>query len=452
MRPAGNLFVKVFLSFWLVSCAVLGSWMLSAQYFESLLPADEPGGHRPPGPPHRLLVRIIYDLQNREKEQLQQLLEDVRDEYRVDVYLLDNSGEDLFERDVPRAALDAAALLEHGRRRALLNTPGGRFSAHDIYRRDTGALRAVFHFGQRPGPLLRALGRNPALRLALAVVVSGLVCYGLSRLVTRRLRALQQASRQLAGGNLDTRLQVRERGGDETDELARDFNTMASQLQQRLQAQRRLLGDVSHELRSPLARLRIALALAQDDEDGRAVHLDRIEQETERLEELIGQLLSSQASDATMDSYIDLVELLGQTCNDARYEGRDRRVRVTYHCELEQALIASGGDLLRRAFDNILRNALAYTAEGSVVDVFLECANGAYQVRVVDHGPGVPEHEVEHLFDAFYRVDTARARDTGGYGLGLSIARRAVEQHGGTIGARNTGSGLEVSVTLPLTA
>jgi two-component system sensor histidine kinase CpxA len=449
VRLAGNLFIKVFLAFWLVTCAVLGSWMLTADYFDSLPPGEEQYGHRPSAAPHRLLLKLIYDLQNHELAQLEQDLENLHGEHGIAVYLLDDTGADLFNKDVPPGALAAASGLKGGRRRALFNSPRGRFVAHQIYRPDVGQLRAVFRFERRPGAILRILGSNPALRLALAVLVSGLVCYGLSRLVTRRLRALQIASRRLAGGDLDTRIQVRDQGGDETDELARDFNSMAGQLQRRLQAQRRLLGDVSHELRSPLARLRIALALAQDDEAGRDAHLERIEIEAQRLEELIAQLLSSQVAGGELDSYTDLVELLVQSCADARYEGRNRSVHVAFHCALEQALVTSGGDLLHKAFENILRNALAYTEEGSGVDVFLESGENAYRVRVVDQGPGVPEDEIDHLFDAFYRVDTARSRNTGGYGLGLSIARRSIEQHGGSISARNLARGLEGSVSLP---
>jgi len=197
--------------------------------------------------------------------------------------------------------------------------------AHEIYRRDTGPLRTVFVIPRRGGALLNTLGGSPRLRILLAVSVSGLVCFALSRLLTNRLKALQKASRQLANGDLNTRLKVRERGGDETDELARDFNTMADQLQGRMQGQKRLLRDVSHELRSPLARLRIALALAEADTPGRTDHLARIEQEAERLEALIAQLHSSQAGEVRLDSPVDLVPLLRQLCEDGNFEAKVKR-------------------------------------------------------------------------------------------------------------------------------
>jgi two-component system sensor histidine kinase CpxA len=297
--------------------------------------------------------------------------------------------------------------------------------------------------------VLQLLGSHLWLRIGLAVLISGIVCYLLSRLLTDRIEKLQAASRQLATGKLDTRLQVRERGGDETDELARDFNSMARQLQERIEAQRRLLGDVSHELRSPLARLRIALALAQENPAQTPGYLRRMEQETDRLEELIGQLLSSQAEAFEADTHIDLVALLRQLCADANFEGATCDKRVALQHDVPRAMVLSSGDLLRKSFENILRNALSHTASRSEVAVVLEQLKDRWRVRVADSGGGVPEPELEKIFEAFYRTDTARSRETGGFGLGLAIARRAILQHGGEISAANTGTGLEVTVILP---
>jgi two-component system sensor histidine kinase CpxA len=293
------------------------------------------------------------------------------------------------------------------------------------------------------------LGSNLWLRIALAVLVSGVVCYLLSLLMTRRVKALQVASRRLATGDLDTRLRVRSRGGDETDELARDFNSMAGELQERMQAQKRLLGDVSHELRSPLARQRIALALAQENPGNATSYLQRIEQETERLEALIGQLLASQAEEVQLDVHIDLVPLLQQLCSDANFEGAAENKRCVLTFDVSEAIVASSGDLLRKSFENILRNALQHTPPDTDVRVELTRSGDVFVIRVTDYGSGVPENELDNIFEAFYRTDTARTRDTGGYGLGLSIARRAIMRHGGSIMAKNAAHGLEVTITLP---
>ncbi len=452
MSLRGNLFVKIFVGFWLVTTAVLGSWLLTEDYFRSLPSGELDADPRRPGaPPHRLVLRLIYDLQHAPMDELPQLIEDTRQEHRVEIYLLDPKGKELLGRGVPERVSRAASRLDGMRRRAMDHSRGQLLVAHEIYRRELGTLRAVFQF-RRPGPVLGWLGSRPWLRLGLAILISGLVCYLLSRLMTNRLKDLQRAARQLAGGDLETRLAVRESGGDETDELARDFNSMAGQLQERIQAQRRLLSDVSHELRSPLARLRIALALAEEDSARSADYLQRIEQEAERLEDLIAQLLSTQVDRLDPDCHIDLVPLLHQLCKDANFEGQPAGKQVLFECDLARAIIASSGDLLHKSFENILRNALTHTPGHSQVTLRLTETGDSYTVKICDQGPGVPESELARIFDEFYRVDTARTRESGGYGLGLAIARRAVTQHGGRLEAENTGSGLAVTVVLPRTA
>jgi two-component system sensor histidine kinase CpxA len=448
MKLPGYLFIKIFIGFWLVTTAILGSWMLTSQYFDAR-PDGEQAGPMRPGPPHRFVLRLMYDMQTLDDAKLQALLIRTEDEHGIVVYLLDRQGEDLLDRPVPPAVKRLAQELRGGRRRAFHNAPGEHMLAHTVYRGEQGLLRAVLVFPPDGHGLLRALGSMLWLRIALAILVSGIICYLLSRLMTNRLKALQLASRRLANGELDTRLQVRDKGGDETDELARDFNSMAQQLQERIQAQKRLLGDVSHELRSPLARLRIALALAQENSVKSGEYLQRIEHEAERLEELIAQLLATQADKIHLDTHIDLVPLLQHLCADASFEGQAQGVQVIFTAAIEQAIVASSGDLLHKSFENILRNAVNHTDENSCVTVSLAHRDGSFHVAIEDRGPGVPPEELDKIFGEFYRVDTARTRDSGGYGLGLAIARRAILRHGGGVEAANTGSGLLVTVSLP---
>ena len=449
MTLRGNLFIKIFIAFWLVTISILGSWMLSSHYFESQPPQRELSGSKITELPHRFLLPIIYNLQNLEDEALAMAVDDVRTRHEVEIYLVDNDNTDLLGRKIPHAVQRVARKLQGGRRRAFLNTPQEHLVAHALYRPQQGLVRAVFVLPARSGAILTALSGSVWLRIGLAVFVSGLVCFGLSKLMTNRLKALQLASRRLANGELDTRLQVRDRGGDETDELARDFNSMAEQLQQRIQAQKRLLGDVSHELRSPLARLRIALALAQVKPGNGPEYLQRIEREAERLEELIGQLLSTQAEDLVLDAHMDLVPLLNQLCKDANFEGQIDCKQITLTADTEEAIVASSTDLLRKCFENILRNALHHTADNSPVSVSLTSTGDNYQIVIEDQGPGVPDDELDSIFGEFFRVDTARSRESGGYGLGLAIARRAIRQHGGDVTAENTATGLRVTVHLP---
>jgi signal transduction histidine kinase len=448
MRLTGTIFVKIFVGFWLVSLCVLGSWLVADHYFQSR-PASAESGDRPPGPPRRFMLQLIYELQNTPSGELPGLLAATEQRHRIKVFLLDSAGADILGRAVPAAATRVADQLRGARRRAYERTPDARLLAHDIYRAEAGPLRAVLILPAARHDILQLLSDNLWLRLGLAVIVSGLLCFGLSRVMTSRLQELQAASRRLASGALDTRLQVRELGGDETDELARAFNTMAEQLQERMQAQKRLLHDVSHELRSPLARLRVALALAERGGPDTAQHLQRIDRETERLEELIAQLLSTRAQAQCLEDHVDLAVLLEQLCADARFEGRPLDKNVVFECHCSNAVVATSGDLLQKIFENILRNAVHHTPPQSTVRAELTDVDGGYTVRIADQGPGVAEAELDRIFDAFYRADTARSRETGGHGLGLAIARRAVNAHGGRVAAVNTGQGLAVTVFLP---
>lgn len=453
MGLRGNLFVKIFIGFWLVTTAILGSWMLSSFYFDSQYDGVRDGAHqhpaRHPAPPHRVILRTLYDLQHTPDEELEALLKRTSSEHSIDIYLLQRDGSELFGREPPAAVSAMATELGGRKRRAIGQSRGRHLLAHRVYREGQGMISAVFVLPRPTRGLLRALGDNLWLRLALAVAISGLVCFALSRFMTNRLKELGRASRRLAQGDLDTRLAVRDQGGDETDELARDFNTMAAQLQERIDTQKRLLSDVSHELRSPLARLRVALALAEKDPQKLSEHLARIERETERLDELIDQLLSTGAGQIPLDSHIDLVALLQQLCADTGFEGEQRGIRVIFHDHSTQAIVASSGDLLRRSFENILRNALRHTASNTEITVNLKQQENCFVITVDDCGPGVEDQELERIFGEFYRVDTARTRDAGGYGLGLAIARRSILQHHGHIYAANTARGLRVTVSLP---
>lgn len=444
----GSIFIKIFLGFWLVSIAILCSWLLTNSYIESL-PAPEQQ-HRPPhGPPERFVLGLIYGLQNASPEQLPAIIKEAKTKHEVNVWLLDRQGADQLQQNVPDSVAAVADELQGRKRRAFARGQDGPLVAHRVHLSDGSARRMVLMFPRPNHRLIGFLIANNWLRLLLAILVSGLICYALSRVMTNRLRDLRQASRRLADGDLQARINVRERGGDETDELARDFNTMAGQLEQRIKAQKQLLSDVSHELRSPLARMRVALALAMEDNSQRQDLLKRMDSDTVRLESLIAQLLSSQQQSLPMDKHIDLISLLKQLCDDANFEGKQQAKSVTLHTELSEAIIPSNGDLLHRSFENIIRNALRHTPPNTEVGVLVSTDATGFEVRVVDSGPGVANEELQRIFDEFYRVDSARSRDNGGYGLGLSIAYRAIAQHGGTLSAENTGKGLAVTAWLP---
>ncbi len=289
------------------------------------------------------------------------------------------------------------------------------------------------------------------LRLLIAAAVTGLVSYGLAALLTRRLRRLRRAAQALAAGDLSVR--VGRSGGDEVEALARDFDQMTDHLRDLLDTQKRLLRDVSHELRSPLARLRIALELA---ERNRELSLDRIGKEADELEALIADVLSVARLESGQSALerrdVALHELLQQVVTDADFEAqaRERSVELV---TAEAITVMGDPVLLRSAIENVVRNAVRHTASQSAVNVELRIENGVAVITVRDHGSGVTPKEIGRMFEPFARVGEARERAGGGYGLGLAITGRAVQAHSGSVSAENhPDGGLLVTIRLPLPA
>ncbi|MEP5765427.1 MAG: ATP-binding protein [Halieaceae bacterium] len=470
-----NLFAKIFLGFWLSTAAIIGSWLLANEYVDPLgdmLTQDagqqsrmqpmpprpvRPGG-RPPGGPGggadfglapRSMFRIYYGLQNVAENDLRSWISRQEEAEKLQIRLVDSDGREIFGRKLVPGSTQILKRLQGFRRRAAHQERGMLLFGQELYRPEWGSVSMIISTRAPASPIVKFLTDHLWLRLLLALLISGAISYAVSRYLTRPLKHLQQASRDLAEGNLAARIAVSAKGGDETNELARDFNSMAEQLQEKIQAQKRLLNDVSHELRSPLARMRVALALAEKEPARSVEQLQRIELETERLDGLIGQLLSLPDAQADMEDSIDLVSLLQQLCEDANFEAQAQNKQVGFHSELDEAVVRSHGDLLKKALENVIRNAIHYTGIATRVSVTLEQQNSALQIMVEDHGPGVPEDDLEKIFTPFYRIDEARQRETGGFGLGLSITRRAIEQHGGSAHAENFDQGLRVIITLP---
>lgn len=267
------------------------------------------------------------------------------------------------------------------------------------------------------------------------------------------IRNLRWAFGAVASGRLETRVgPLMGARRDEIADLGGDFDRMARQIESLIGAQSRLLHDVSHELRSPLARLQAAIGLARQDPARLEATLDRIEREAVRLDELVGQLLTIARLDAgTRDvrhERVELVDLAASIADDARFEalanGRELAFEGQGDAEAEVRV-----ELIQRAFENIIRNGVKFTAEGTSVEVSATATAGAFVLRVADRGPGVPAADLEAIFEPFYRGQNGHAAE--GFGLGLAIARRAVEAHGGRIRASNReGGGLLMEIVLPL--
>jgi two-component system, OmpR family, sensor kinase len=367
--------------------------------------------------------------------------------------------------DLPRSDLPLAAQNIGGRALALGRSLQQRGESITYFAEPLGPRIpgvALVEELSRPSPVFLYIGADTLLfRLIVILLVSGLVCYGLARHLTHRLRTIRAGSRRLAEGDLSVRIgpQLGEMD-DEAAALARDLDQMAERIDALLGAQQRLLRDVSHELRSPLARLTIALELARQEANGSAGDFhDRIAREADLLGQLIGEILTlarleGEAKAQRHADALDLSELVREVAEDADFEARPSRRRVEV-VSGERITLLGYAELLRRAVENVVRNAVRFAPTESSVEVRLERAliegRPMAQLDVRDRGPGVPDNYLKEIFQPFFRVSESRERRSGGTGVGLAITERAVRLHGGSVRARNAdGGGLIVSIALPL--
>lgn len=323
----------------------------------------------------------------------------------------------------------------------------------------TGQTSSHYVFAtELPAGPRAALGMNRAaviLQWGVALLVSGLICSLLTRYLTAPILQLRKMSQKLAAGDLSVRtgsgLAQRQ---DEIGDLVRDFNAMASRIEELISRQRQLISDVSHELRSPLARLNVALDLGRERK-GNDPAFEQMQEDLRLLDEMIGRLLTiakldiSAAQVPMMD--VDLADLLSQIVRNAKFESREPNGGIRL-ISSGQGVVWGSAELLHSAIENVVRNAIRYTENGTCVEISMECKNPS-SVRLVvrDYGPGIPESELKNIFQPFYRVAGARDRQSGGTGLGLAITDRVVRLHGGTIRAENaTPRGLNVEIVLPL--
>ena len=307
-------------------------------------------------------------------------------------------------------------------------------------------------FPPPPGPGL------PLAHLLAGAVVSLIFAALLAAYVSRPIRRLRQALQAAASGQLDPGVSAAM--GERRDELAdlgQDFDRMARHLAQLMEGQRRLLHDVSHELRSPLARLNAIIGLARQQPGALNDCLSRLEHESTRMDRLLSELLTLSRLESGMlgsiEELVDIAELLGDVVSDAAPEIEQAACRVELNVDTtgKAARVRGDAEMLHRSFDNLLRNALTHAAAGGWVGIGLSASTAGVTVRVEDRGPGVLSDELERLFVPFYRGAQASGRN--GHGLGLAIARQIVGQHRGRIEAANRPEGgLCLTVVLPMVA
>ncbi|UCV04678.1 ATP-binding protein [Dechloromonas denitrificans] len=300
--------------------------------------------------------------------------------------------------------------------------------------------------GRPPG------GPLPVLPMIVGLLASLLCAAGLAWYFAKPIRQLRNAFDAAANGNLDVRVTPGMGGRrDELADLGKDFDRMTAQLQSFIEGQQRLLHDVSHEMRSPLARLQAAIGLARQQPARIDDFLQRIEREGDRMDQLIGELLTLSRVEAGVTGEleaVDIGELLASIAEDARFEGSARQIAIAF-TPGPSAEVSANAELLHRAIENVVRNAIGHSPDGGTVRLQVSSPDdGALHITIADQGHGVPENELESIFQPFFRGEGSTFGS--GYGLGLAIARRAITASGGRIYARKMpGQGLVVEIELP---
>jgi two-component system OmpR family sensor kinase len=310
-----------------------------------------------------------------------------------------------------------------------------------------------------PPPPPSGFREFPLLPIGVGLIASLVLALLLARHISHPILGLRRAFDAMAHGNFQVRLAPQMDGRqDELADLGRDFDRTAEQLVILMDSQRRLLHDVSHEIRSPLARIQLAIDLAQQRPDRTAVSIERIQRESDRIVRLVDELLTLSRLEANTslsgeEDNVDIIEMIDEIVADARFEA------ATRNCEIElvatdKALMRGRPDLLHRALENIIRNAIAHTFDGTRINIAVTEQDRFLRIDVTDDGPGIPEIALKAIFEPFVRFREQRGNGEEarkGYGLGLAIARQVIVAHGGSITAQNRkNGGLQVSMLLPV--
>ncbi len=453
-----RLFWKILLALWLTMLAAALGLALALQMHQRAQLAEQARSIED-GPRSRaMLVAAESTLRFGGTLALKNLLLAEAGRSSDDIFAIDDAGRDLLGRAVPAVAR-AEAQRQAARNAVdlpvrLVRAPDGAQVLMFIVKGHGSAPRAASAPEPTAPPGTPPQSASAAFIVAGAALASLGFAAALAWYMTRPIRKLQWAFDAASKGRLGTRVQhLMGRRRDEIADLGAGFDQMAQKVQSLVAAQQRLLHDVSHELRSPLARLQAATDLARQSPQQIDAYLDRIDRETARLDQLVGQMLTLSRIEAGVDAQepaaFDLGELVAAVVEDARFEARAQGRDVA--CTTTGAMpVLMREEMIHRAVENVIRNAVKFTAAATTVEVSLGTSSlgASVWLEVADHGAGIGQADLATMFEPFHRGANARGLD--GHGLGLAIARQAVQQHGGTITARpRDGGGLVVRIELP---
>ncbi|MGB0835047.1 MAG: HAMP domain-containing sensor histidine kinase [Psychrobium sp.] len=440
-------FFRIFIAIWIILPITAVTTMLTGKLFQHTGWFAEPTDFE-----SVMVEKIVNDINSMPSLSITQVKKQILKrhvlnlEQLIQIYIVDEDGQDILARPLPVAV---SRRLNPTLRRI---TWGDNYVIASVSETAHG-LTVIGH--KAPYPLIRMIFQ-PKIRIILWTVmllVSGIVTWRLARYIVAPLRVLRQASVQVANGNLDIRVANSvENRSDDIALLAQDFDVMTGKLQKVMKSQQRLMRDVSHELRSPLARIQAMISIANQQHTQHQIDLVRIEQELEKLDSLIGDILDFSRIDSMQQLNVqrtDLRELVDVICESAEIEAACEHPRIEITGEL-QAVEMVDAKLLGSAIENVVRNALKFSPRDEKIHVTINRNNQSIVIDVCDHGPGVPNECLANLFMPFYQVENSVQSRQSSSGVGLSIAQRAIELHRGKISASNIlPSGLRVTIEIP---
>ena len=443
-----RIFIKLLLGFWLCSSLIIAIVVL--------LPMLQHQFEKAPIPPHltRMLSLSAVKIQQTFKKNPEKLLANwqyhIKSSNRhLRLFLTDENGQLVGNKKASRAIRHFSLIAEeagHPISRQFRNKM--IFGPHRFLIND----KPFFLYGMlpdhHPRSIVLFLTDNKLLTLLLAIGLSGILCALLSWHLGKPLRILKDSANQLAKGKLNTRVNIASlNANDEIGQLANAFNAMANAVESMINNQQRLISDISHELRTPLTRLQLALALAKKKGTDSA-ELQRISYESEQLENLISELLELsriKLNDNEPKLNLELSETLSQVLDDAEFEAEQKNKQLIIEIPDELAFLHNPKQLAR-AIENLLRNGIRYAQSQVIIRAQQSTEN--IEITIVDDGFGIDEKELGSIFEPFYRPQTARDRESGGWGLGLAITQAAIQANKGEISAQNISPGLKVTIKL----
>jgi len=444
-----SLYLRIFITIGLtmmllVAVSVLVSFHIANEWL------DEPGEAQP----RELIAEASQRLADGGESALKDWLrEQARTPSAAVLLVIDASGRELLGREIPpQHERRLRRMREWGQSRWPQNLRPPRFMPRIVDA--TGAEYFVVPIPRRLGPLgLLGVASVRHVILAFALVITAVVSFLLARSISAPIRGLRDASRALAEGRLEARVGADISGRrDELGSLGREFDEMGARLQRLMASRQELLRNISHELRTPLTRIRMAVELARDKNGNDEPELERVVKESEKLDQLIDQVLALAKVDYGAPEIrrepVDLSALLASLTEEAGIEADASEVILAP--DIAPGIVIQGdAALLAAGIENVLRNALHYSPPGGRVEIALVTAGDAVRIRIRDHGSGVPDAELTRIFDPFHQVGLARSPGEGGYGLGLAVTAGAARLHGGAVSARNhPAGGLEVTIEL----